>query len=87
MKKSKNDIQIEYPPDLIDDCNAKIFLNYGKYGNSWKDSGHTQSWIDRIFEEWIELQEAPNHWERREELLDIINIARMMYYNETGGVS
>lgn len=83
--KSKS--KIEIPPDLISDCNAKIIKNYSKYGNSWKDSGHTQFWIDRIFEEFIELSEAGNHWDRREELLDIINICRMMYYNETGGVS
>jgi len=79
--------EIEFPPQLMSECNAKIIRNFSKYGNSWKDSGHTQYWIDRIFDEFKELQEAPNHWERREELIDIINICRMMYYNEDGGVS
>lgn len=87
LNKRKVEKRVELPPDLISECNGKIFRNFPKYGNSWKDSGHTQYWIDRIFDEFKELQDAPNHWERREELIDIINICRMMHYNEDGGVA
>lgn len=79
---------IEFPPELEEKCNELIIKNFVKYGNSWKDGEfHTGWWINRIKGEVEELKEAINHEERRKELLDIINICRMMYYNETGGIT
>jgi hypothetical protein len=78
---------IKFPPELIEECNTEIIKAYDKYGNSWIEKGfNTGFWIDRINEEFEELKKAENHWDRRKELLDIINVCRMMYFNEDGGV-
>jgi len=78
--------KILYPnfKEIIKLCKGKIDEKFEDYGNSWKQDGYFTNWAwwnKRLKGEIDEILKTNHPVEKRDEIIDAINILAMMYQN------
>lgn len=80
-----NKKEIRFPPSLVSECNKIVIEKFSKYGNSWKARGYDNYlysnyfWNQRLENEVKEFLEAEGYANKKKELLNIVNVCRMIY--------
>lgn len=80
-----NSTKCHYPDfdNIVKTCKELMDEKFRLYGNSWENTKNEVWWMKRLTGEITELFLTKGKTEARKELLDIINIASMMYDNLT----